>query len=161
MHEILGIIQPAIVASRGELDALGVKSIREGIATILWHMPVNMDPMLYAVALQKPNPMKALLEESGSFSINFLDEKDHELASICHRDGPRLHEPFKALSIPSGECTAIDCPYLEHSLLHLECTVHSIIDLPDHFLIIGQVEKQQNNNKGKRLVTYHADDPAG
>jgi 3-hydroxy-9,10-secoandrosta-1,3,5(10)-triene-9,17-dione monooxygenase reductase component len=76
----------------------------------------------------------AAIEASGKFCVNVLHEKQKDVSA---RFGSREPDKFAGVDwIPSQ----LGSPIIEGTLAHIDCTVHSVHDGGDHFVVFGAVQ---------------------
>ena len=96
-------------------------------------MSISLDPMLIAICPGKKTNFAAHIGELSGFSINMLREDQHAL-STYFAGGWKEPAPPPFRFVPS-RCGS----RLEGSLASIDCMSQQIIDVGDHWLIIGQV----------------------
>jgi flavin reductase (DIM6/NTAB) family NADH-FMN oxidoreductase RutF len=104
--------------------------------TTCWVSQVSFDPQQVIVAVRKDQHTHDLVEESGVFSLNFLDTEQEDLArkfseALQHEDGRVGGSPYT-----TGESGA---PLFEEAFAHLECQVVGKMEAGDHTVYLGEV----------------------
>jgi flavin reductase (DIM6/NTAB) family NADH-FMN oxidoreductase RutF len=104
--------------------------------TTCWVSQVSFDPQQVIVAVRKDQHTHDLVEESGVFSLNFLDTEQEDLArkfseALQHEDGQVGGSPYT-----TGESGA---PLFEEAFAHLECQVVGKMEAGDHTVYLGEV----------------------
>jgi flavin reductase (DIM6/NTAB) family NADH-FMN oxidoreductase RutF len=96
-------------------------------------MSVSLDPMLIAVCPGKRTNFSAHIDTLAGFSINVLRE-DQAVLSTYFAGGWKepIPPPFRFVPSPCGA-------RLEGSLASIDCHPKQIIEMGDHWLIIGRV----------------------
>ncbi len=87
--------------------------------TTLWHMPISKSPFRYAVAVREENYTHTLLEEYGSFTLNFLPFEYYDAIDMMGRLHGNEHDKFELSGLKSEGLdtegnlllTALDCIY--------------------------------------------------
>jgi 3-hydroxy-9,10-secoandrosta-1,3,5(10)-triene-9,17-dione monooxygenase reductase component len=74
------------------------------------------------------------IEASGQFCVNVLTEKQRD---ICARFGSKEPDKFAGVD---WHLSPLGSPVLAGSLAHIDCTVHSVHDGGDHFVVFGAVQ---------------------
>ena len=95
---------------------------------------LSLDPPLVLFCPTKVSRSWQAIEASGKFCVNVLTERQR---AICERFGSREPDKFAGVDwhpSPSG------CPVLDGSLAHIDCTVGSVHDGGDHFVVFGSVQ---------------------
>jgi flavin reductase (DIM6/NTAB) family NADH-FMN oxidoreductase RutF len=104
--------------------------------TTCWVSQVSFDPQQVIVAVRKDQHTHDLIEESGVFSLNFLDTEQEDLASkftqpLQPEEGTVGGSPYT-----TGETGA---PLFEEAFAHLECRVAGKMEAGDHTVYRGEV----------------------
>jgi 3-hydroxy-9,10-secoandrosta-1,3,5(10)-triene-9,17-dione monooxygenase reductase component len=95
---------------------------------------LSLDPPLVLFCPTKVSRSWQAIEASGVFCVNVLTEKQRE---TCARFGSREPDKFAGIDWrPSN----LGSPILEGSLAHIDCTVASVHDGGDHFVVFGAVQ---------------------
>lgn len=94
---------------------------------------LSLDPPLVLFCPTKLSRSWQAIEASGKFCVNVLTENQREL---CARFGSK--EPDKFAGVGWRE-SALGSPILDGCLAHIDCTVHSVTDGGDHFVVFGSV----------------------
>ncbi|GGK59825.1 3-hydroxy-9,10-secoandrosta-1,3,5(10)-triene-9,17-dione monooxygenase reductase subunit [Nocardia camponoti] len=109
---------------------------------------LSLDPPLVLFCPTKGSRSWAAIEAAGRFCVNVLAE---EQQSTCATFGSRAEDKFAGLawhSSPGG------VPVLEGSLATIECTVDSVVDGGDHYIVIGRVQAMSEAGDGRPLLFY-------
>lgn len=135
---------PAPPDSRRYRDTIG--KFATGVAVVAGHvedelyamtanavMSVSLDPMLLAFCPGKKTNFANHVEALSGFSINLLRE-DQQALSTYFAGGWKeaLPPPFRFVDTAHGV-------RLEGSLATIDCRPERIVDIGDHWLVIGQV----------------------
>jgi flavin reductase (DIM6/NTAB) family NADH-FMN oxidoreductase RutF len=104
--------------------------------TTCWVSQVSFDPQQVIVAVRKDQRTHDLIEDSGVFSLNFLDTEQEDLARrftqpLEHEDGRVGGSPYT-----TGETGA---PLFEEAFAYLECRVAGKLEAGDHTVYLGEV----------------------
>ena len=91
-------------------------------------------PPLVLFCLTKMSRSWQAIQASGTFCVNVLTEKQRE---ICARFGSREPDKFAGVDWHPSK---LGSPVLDNSLAHIDCTVHSVHDGGDHFVVFGSVQ---------------------
>ena len=90
---------------------------------------LSLEPPLVLFCPTKVSRSWHAIEASGRFCVNVLTENQREL---CARFGSK--EPDKVAGV-DGHPSPLGSPVLEGCLAHIDCTVHSVHDGGDHFVV--------------------------
>ncbi len=104
--------------------------------TTCWVSQVSFDPQQIIVAVRKDQHTHDLIEDSGVFSLNFLDTEQEALAnkftrSLQPEDGRVGSSPYT-----TGKTGA---PLFEEAFAYLECRVTGKMEAGDHTVYLGEV----------------------
>ncbi|MDQ5810534.1 MAG: flavin reductase family protein [Actinomycetota bacterium] len=121
-----GFYITGVVGSNGEANGF----------TTNWVSQVSFSPQQLVVAVRKDQHTHDLIEDSGVFSLNFLDTDQEDLAQkftqpLEHGDGRVGDSPYT-----TGETGA---PLFEEAFAHLECRVVGKMEAGDHTVYLGEV----------------------
>ena len=121
-----GFYITGVVGSNGEANGF----------TTNWISQVSFSPQQLIVAVRKDQHTHDLIEDSGVFSLNFLDTDQEDLAQkftqpLEHGDGRVGDSPYT-----TGETGA---PLFEEAFAHLECRVVGKMEAGDHTVYLGEV----------------------
>ena len=121
-----GFYITGVVGSNGEANGF----------TTNWVSQVSFSPQQLIVAVRKDQHTHDLIEDSGVFSLNFLDTDQEDLAQkftqpLEHGDGRVGDSPYT-----TGETGA---PLFEEAFAHLECRVAGKMEAGDHTVYLGEV----------------------
>ncbi len=92
----------------------------------------------------------AAIERSGRFCVNVLAEEQQD---TCARFGSREPDKFAGIDwTPSP----LGSPILTGSLAHIDCTVESVHDGGDHWVVFGRVDSlsEARDDKERPLLFY-------
>jgi flavin reductase (DIM6/NTAB) family NADH-FMN oxidoreductase RutF len=121
-----GFYITGVVGSDGEANGF----------TTNWVSQVSFSPQQLIVAVRKDQHTHDLIEDSGVFSLNFLDTDQEDLAQkftqpLEHGDRRVGDSPYT-----TGETGA---PLFEEAFAHLECRVVGKMEAGDHTVYLGEV----------------------
>lgn len=114
---------------------------------------LSLDPPLVLFCPTKQSRSWQAIEASGKFCVNILaeDQKD-----VCARFGSREPDKFAGVD---WEPSPLGSPILARSLAHIDCTVASVHDGGDHFVVFGAVQSLSDvpEVKPRPLLFYRGD----
>lgn len=139
------------ITSRAELMIIGKKLEKDNITLTTWHMPIALNPRIYAVSLSKNRFSNKLINESKVFCVNLVPKTFEKYAhDISSTDGTHT-DKFAEHGLKKEECESIDCCRINDASGYLECEVIEQHEFGDHILYIGKVVNSILNKTGKRL----------
>ena len=111
---------------------------------------VSLDPPLVLICTSKASETSRLIERSGVFAVNVLEQRQQELSNLFASKA-REQVRFEGLECDDG---ATGCPHIPGAIATLDCRVQSAVDAGDHFIHIGLVEAAETNETAP-LLYYH------
>jgi 3-hydroxy-9,10-secoandrosta-1,3,5(10)-triene-9,17-dione monooxygenase reductase component len=95
---------------------------------------VSLEPPLVLFLPAKSSRSWPLIQRSGKFCVNFLAADQAELSNTMASRGTDKFADVKWIPAPQT-----GSPMLEGALAHLDCTIHSVYEAGDHYVVIGRV----------------------
>jgi 3-hydroxy-9,10-secoandrosta-1,3,5(10)-triene-9,17-dione monooxygenase reductase component len=95
---------------------------------------VSLDPPLVLFIPAKSSRSWPLIQRSGRFCVNFLAADQAELSNAMASRGADKFGDVKWIPSP-----VTGSPILEGSLAHVDCTIHTVHEAGDHYVVIGRV----------------------
>lgn len=95
---------------------------------------VSLDPPLVLFIPAKTSRAWPLIQRSGKFCVNFLAHHQAELSNTMASRGIDKFAEVKWTPSP-----ATGSPLLEGALAHVDCTIHTVHEAGDHYVVIGRV----------------------
>ncbi|MCW2794917.1 MAG: 3-hydroxy-9,10-secoandrosta,3,5(10)-triene-9,17-dione monooxygenase reductase component [Nocardioides sp.] len=95
---------------------------------------VSLDPPLVLFIPAKTSRAWPLIQRSGRFCVNFLAADQAELSNTMASRGVD-----KFVDVGWSPSDATGSPILDGTLAHLDCTIHSVHEAGDHYVVIGRV----------------------
>jgi flavin reductase (DIM6/NTAB) family NADH-FMN oxidoreductase RutF len=96
-------------------------------------MSVSLDPLLVCVSVGRRARMDAFLEQTGSFALNILSERQEALSQFFAGSWPHPSPPEYRVEPWIGGPRLVGC------LAAAGCSVDRILDGGDHRLFLGRV----------------------
>ncbi|GFG70967.1 monooxygenase [Mycolicibacter senuensis] len=114
---------------------------------------LSLDPPLVLFCPTKMSRSWQAIEASGKFCVNILAEEQKD---VCARFGSREPDKFAGVE---WEPSPLGSPILARSLAHIDCTVASVHDGGDHFVVFGAVQSLSDlpEVKPRPLLFYRGD----
>lgn len=95
---------------------------------------VSLDPPLVLFIPAKTSRAWPLIQRSGKFCVNFLAADQAELSNTMASRGIDKFGEVKWTPSPGT-----GSPMLAGALAHVDCTIHSVHEAGDHYVVIGRV----------------------
>ncbi|MFQ6399045.1 3-hydroxy-9,10-secoandrosta-1,3,5(10)-triene-9,17-dione monooxygenase reductase subunit [Nocardia sp. KC 131] len=110
---------------------------------------LSLEPPLVLFCPTKTSRSWAAIEQSGRFCVNVLAEEQQQL---CARFGSREPDKFAEIGWRTSE---LELPLLDDALATIQCTVDSVVDGGDHYIVIGRVlALSESTTSGRPLLFY-------
>ncbi|MEV0034199.1 3-hydroxy-9,10-secoandrosta-1,3,5(10)-triene-9,17-dione monooxygenase reductase subunit [Nocardia sp. NPDC050793] len=110
---------------------------------------LSLDPPLVLFCPTKASRSWAAIEKTGRFCVNILAEEQQQ---VCARFGSREPDKFGGTSWHTSE---LELPVLDDALATIQCTVDSVVDGGDHYIVIGRVQVlSESTDSGRPLLFY-------
>ncbi|MBJ8345889.1 3-hydroxy-9,10-secoandrosta-1,3,5(10)-triene-9,17-dione monooxygenase reductase subunit [Antrihabitans sp. YC2-6] len=111
---------------------------------------LSLDPPLVLFCPTKVSRSWAAIERSGRFCVNVLGEDQQ---STCARFGSREPDKFAGIDWTPSQ---LGSPIIDGSLAHIDCTVSTVHDGGDHFVVFGSVSSLSEivGESGRPLLFY-------
>ena len=151
--------QVILVTSRAEIKTKFSPEpvTKDNIFTLAWHMPVSVDPPLFAISAGKTRYSAKLIHESKVFVVNFMPLKLKGEVLFCGRHRGEDVDKFKETGLEKEEADKVDCPRIKQALGYLECHVVNEIEAGDHIIFIGKVLNMNLKTQDKRIFQKGGD----
>ncbi len=128
---------PSLLPSQPRVAA--VLSCRNNLMALSWHMPISREPFRYAIAVREENYTHALLQEQGSFTLNFLPFACYEQIDRCGRVHGDTIDKFDYSGLTSKNSDPQGNAILDGADYAYECTIIDRYANGDHTLFIANV----------------------
>lgn len=114
---------------------------------------LSLDPPLVLFCPTKLSRSWQAIEASGRFCVNVLSETQK---SVCARFGSKEPDKFSGID---WEPSPLGSPVISRALAHIDCTVASVHDGGDHFVVFGAVHSlsEVSETKPRPLLFYRGD----
>jgi len=108
---------------------------------------LSLSPPLVLICVKKGNHTHELLEETGAYAINILDESQ---VTVSNRFGGWWEDgksKWADLSFSRGAVSG--AALIDGSMASLDCTLHSVLDGGDHSIFVGEVQNAVFNGEDR------------
>ena len=110
------------------------------LVTVAWAGTVNSDPPMVSISLRKERYSHDLVEKSGEFVVNLVDERLSRAADFCGVRSGRYVDKAREMGLTYREAEGMEtAPALEGTPVSLSCRVTQVIALGSHDLFLGEV----------------------
>ncbi|CAA6823349.1 MAG: Flavin reductase domain protein FMN-binding [uncultured Sulfurovum sp.] len=114
---------------------------------VSWHMPVSKSPFRYAVAVREENYTHQLLEQNGSFMLNFLPFEYYEVVALMGNIHGDKEDKLALSQLEIEKKDRHANPLLSASDFVYECVVCDTYKNGDHTIFITDVKAIHVNEK--------------
>ena len=123
---------PAVMVScsDGEVD---------NVLTIAWTGIINSDPPITYVSVRKSRFSHQLIEKSGEFVINLVNDDLARSADYCGVRSGRNEDKFEKCNLTKLASDHVKAPMIKESPVNLECKVMEIKEYPTHDMFIAEI----------------------
>ncbi|MGC8853146.1 MAG: flavin reductase family protein, partial [Hydrogenobacter sp.] len=139
---------------------VAVVCVKDNPFTASHHTPINRNPFLYAVSVQKDNYSYQLLQQSEDFTVNFLPYEFLKEAHLIGKTHGNEVNKWELTKLKPIKGKSVESFMILGSLLIYECKKIEVLDFPDHALLLGLVV-QKHYLRGKlkpkrvRYILFH------
>ncbi|MGW5074679.1 3-hydroxy-9,10-secoandrosta-1,3,5(10)-triene-9,17-dione monooxygenase reductase subunit [Rhodococcus sp. NPDC004095] len=109
---------------------------------------LSLDPPLVLFCPTKESRSWAAIERTGKFCVNVLAEEQQE---VCARFGSREPDKFAGIG---WTASPLGSPIIDNSLAHIDCTVETVHDGGDHYVVFGRVSSMSEVKTERPLLFY-------
>ncbi|MFF5444124.1 flavin reductase family protein [Streptomyces sp. NPDC012888] len=140
-------------------STIGLVSVRHAhgvnVMSAEWTYFVNKEPLYVAVVLSGRSDSRALLAESGEFSVTLCAEEQAELADFAGSFSLSEIDKTSSELVAFGEPAATGTPWVSGGLVSMECALRHTLDLPVHRMYVGEVVAVHEAGSGHRPLVKH------
>ncbi|WP_132993055.1 3-hydroxy-9,10-secoandrosta-1,3,5(10)-triene-9,17-dione monooxygenase reductase subunit [Gordonia zhaorongruii] len=109
---------------------------------------LSLDPPLVVFCPMKTSRTWPLIEQSGTFVVNILSNKQQDVSAVFGAPGDDKFSKVDWDPSPGG------APVIRHSLTWAECSVEAVNDGGDHHVVIGRAKVLGEVLQDKPLLFY-------
>ena len=110
---------------------------------------VSLDPPLVLFVPAKTSRAWPLMQRAGKFCVNFLSDDQAELSNTMASRGT---DKFAGVSWRRSATTG--SPVLDGALGYVDCSIHTVLEAGDHYVVIGRVLELVAAQAEKPLLFY-------
>lgn len=127
-----------------------------------WHMPVSLNPKMYAIAVNKEHRAAELIKESQHFVVNFMPYSHYDKIVRAGKISGAYSDKLEQIGLHKKPTEKImDYFRLTEAAGWMECEVVNIVEAGDSFIFVGKViyehlekdEVRPFNVKGEEYTT--------
>lgn len=112
---------------------------RADIVTIAWAGTVCSDPAMVSISVRPERFSHDIIEQSGEFVINLVNEKLTYACDWCGVRSGRDHDKFKEMKLTEYKSDFMEAPAISESPVNIYCKVVKTERLGSHDLFIAEV----------------------
>jgi len=118
--------------------------------TISWITQSSFKPPQVVNCVNKSHKSHEMIQNSGVFSISFLETSQKEVAKTFFQSIQRVDNKFNDVEFYIGAETG--CPIISDSLGYVECKVVGAVEQGDHTVFVGEVIGSGVHREGKQIL---------
>jgi len=96
-------------------------------------------PTLVGIGIAPSRFSYGLIQKSGAYVVNVVDERLTEAVKICGENSGRDLDKFELAKLTAVPASKVKAPLIEESPLSIECKVVRVVEVGDHVWFIGEV----------------------
>ncbi|RCW44554.1 3-hydroxy-9,10-secoandrosta-1,3,5(10)-triene-9,17-dione monooxygenase reductase component [Halopolyspora algeriensis] len=109
---------------------------------------LSLEPPLILFCPSRHSRTWPVIERAGNFCVNVLSDAQREVSTVFGRGGADKFAEVRWSTAPSG------APLLEGVLTWIDCSVETVHDAGDHFVVIGRVRALGEYSDERPLLFY-------
>ncbi len=113
----------------------------KNVSTVAWITPVEKDPPLVMVSIDKTSFTFELIDKAGEFVLNTPTAEILDIVRKVGSTSGRQIDKFKEFNIPFSKGKFVSSPILENCIANVEFIVKSIVPLQTHAMIMGEARR--------------------
>jgi 3-hydroxy-9,10-secoandrosta-1,3,5(10)-triene-9,17-dione monooxygenase reductase component len=110
---------------------------------------VSLDPPLVMFVPAKTSRAWPMMQRAGHFCVNFLAADQVEISNVMASKGAD-----KFAGIP-WSTSKTGSPLLKGILGYVDCTVHTVHEAGDHYIVVGRVQDMDVDDSAPEPLVYH------
>ena len=110
---------------------------------------ISLDPPLVGFFLGTSSATWAGIEASGHFCVNVLC---HDQLELCGLMASKVDDKFAGMEYETTGVTG--GPILPDVHAVIDCRIHNVVELGDHYLIVGRVQSLETRRDEPPMVFY-------
>ena len=127
---------PVILLSCAEMDC----PQKRNMVTLAWAGTVNSEPPMLSVSIRKERYSHHMVNESGEFVVNLVDEKMCKAVDFCGVRSGRDTDKAKETGLTYRKAEGLEiAPAVSGAPVSLSCRVRQVLELGSHDLFIGEI----------------------
>ncbi|MFI6516885.1 3-hydroxy-9,10-secoandrosta-1,3,5(10)-triene-9,17-dione monooxygenase reductase subunit [Spirillospora sp. NPDC050679] len=142
-REVLGHFCTGIVV----IGATGGDGLPVGFACQSFSA-LSLDPPLVLFCPAKSSRTWPVIERAGRFAANMLAEGQRGVCEVFGRSGQDKFACAEWRASPNGS------PLLDSALAWVDCTVETVHDAGDHYIVVGRVTAMDASAEGRPLLFF-------
>ena len=138
---------------------------KPNIITVAWAGTICSDPVMVSISVRPERHSHAILEETGEFVINLVNEELTFATDYCGVRSGKDVDKFAEMKLTPEASEVVKCPCIAESPVCLECVVREVKRLGSHDMYLAEVvnvkvdEKYLDENgrldmESAKLVSY-------
>jgi flavin reductase (DIM6/NTAB) family NADH-FMN oxidoreductase RutF len=96
-------------------------------------------PTLVGIGIAPSRFSHGIIQKSGAYVVNVVDERLMEAVRICGENSGRDADKFKFARLTAVPASRVNAPLIEESPLSIECKVVQVVEVGNRVWFIGEV----------------------
>jgi flavin reductase (DIM6/NTAB) family NADH-FMN oxidoreductase RutF len=113
-------------------------------ATVTWLSQASFEPPLVMIGLNIKSNTYRLVNKSGKFSINILNEDQKKMAAAFFKESNYENQKINGYEIKIKNS---EIPIFDNVNASLECEIFKLIEIGDHNIIVAKIINAQEFSK--------------
>lgn len=111
----------------------------DNVLTIAWTGIINSEPPMTYVSVTKKRYSHHIIEKSGEFVINLVNEDLARAADFCGVRSGRNMDKFAECSLTKAKASTVGAPLIAESPVNIECKVKEIHEYGSHDMFVAEI----------------------
>ena len=112
---------------------------KTNIITVAWAGTICSDPAMVSISVRPDRYSHDIIEESGEFVINLVNEKLTRACDWCGVRSGKDFDKFMEMKLTEFKSDFLDTPAIDESPVNIYCKVKKIEKLGSHDMFIAEV----------------------
>jgi flavin reductase (DIM6/NTAB) family NADH-FMN oxidoreductase RutF len=133
---ILSPVPTVLISCRRSKDPAD----KPNLITIAWVGTICSEPPMLSISVRKERYSHSLIQESGEFVVNLVDENILKVTDLCGVKSGREMDKFSECHLTPIAADGMDCaPAVAESPVSLSCKVRQVLPLGTHDCFLAEI----------------------
>ena len=134
---------PAVMVSckakKNNDDKKNKENNKANIISLAWAGTICSDPVMLSVSIRPERYSHDIIEQSGEFVVNLVNEDLTKACDWCGVRSGRDHDKYKEMNLTEYVSDFMETPAINESPVNIYCKVKDILRLGSHDMFIAEV----------------------